>query len=135
MKRPELFAALVPRVAVLNPTRLAVARNGPNQFAEMGDPNTADGARALAAQDSYLMLESAKDLPDTLVVVGLNDRRVEPWMSAKFAARAQDRFGARRKIYVRADTDAGHGVGSTRSQLIEEWADTLAFAWTRVAGP
>jgi prolyl oligopeptidase len=101
----------------------------------MGDPNTPDGLRALAAQDSYLLLESATDLPDTFVIIGLNDGRVEPWMSAKFAARAQERFGTRRKIYVRADPDAGHGVGSTRSQLIEEWADTFVFAWARVKTP
>lgn len=130
MKRPDLFAALIPRVAVLNPTRLAWQSNGANQFAEMGDPNTSEGFAALAAQDSYLMLDEAQDIPDTLVTVGLNDRRITPWEIAKFAARASSRFGDRRQILVRAE-DAGHGVGSARDQQNAEWADIFAFAWDR----
>ena len=93
LKRPDLFAALVPRVAILNATRLGAAPNGANQFAEMGDPATEAGYRGLAAMDAYLMLAEAKDMPDTLITVGLNDKRVAPWFAAKFAARASQRFG------------------------------------------
>jgi len=60
LKRPDLFAAVVTSVGVVNPTRLAVANNGPNQFAEMGDPNTDDGFKALAAQDSTLLLPQSR---------------------------------------------------------------------------
>jgi prolyl oligopeptidase len=60
LKRPDLFAAAVTSAGVVNPTRLAVANNGPNQFAEMGDPDTDAGFRALAAQDSTLILAEAK---------------------------------------------------------------------------
>jgi prolyl oligopeptidase len=127
MLRPELFAALVPRVAFLNATRLAAAPNGANQFAEMGDPDTAAGYRGLVAQDAYLMLAEAKDIPDTLVTVGLNDKRVAPWFAAKFAARASQRFGRGRLVLVRADAEAGHGVGSARDLQIAEYADVLAF--------
>jgi prolyl oligopeptidase len=132
--RPDLFTAIIPRVAILNPTRLAAAPNGPNQFAEMGDPGTESGFRALAAQDSYLLLAQARDVPDMLITVGLNDRRVVPWMAAKFAARALSRFGDRRTILVRADPEAGHGIGSARDRLIAEWADTFAFAWAQAGG-
>ena len=133
MKRPDLFTGLIPIVGILNPTRLAAANNGANQFSEMGDPNTAAGYRALLAQDSYEMLLNAHDLPDTLLVVGLNDRRVEPWMSAKFAARALDRFGEQRLILVRTDEKAGHGIGSARSQLVDQYTDMFAFALNQAA--
>lgn len=131
LKRPELFAALVPRVALLNATRIGAAPNGANQFAEMGDPGTEAGYRGLAAQDAYLMLADAKDIPDTLITVGLNDKRVAPWFAAKFAARASQRFGTRRLVLVRADAEAGHGVGSARDLQIAEFADTLAFLRNR----
>lgn len=127
LKRPELFAALVPRVAILNATRLGAAPNGANQFAEMGDPGTETGYRGLASQDAYLMLAEAKDMPDTLITVGLNDKRVAPWFAAKFAARASQRFTGRRLVLVRADAEAGHGVGSARDLQIAEFADILAF--------
>lgn len=132
-QRPELFGALLPRVAILNPSRLSAAPNGPNQFSEMGDPATADGYRALVAQDAYLALAQAKDIPDTLVVIGLNDRRVAPWMSVKFAAAAREKFGAKRLVLVRADTEAGHGIGSARDVQIREWADTFTFLADRLA--
>ena len=125
--RPELFVALVPRVAILNATRIGNAPNGANQFAEMGDPDTAAGYRGLASQDAYLMLGEAKDIPDTLITVGLNDKRVAPWFAAKFAARASMRFGLGRLVLVRADAEAGHGVGSARDLQIAEFADVLAF--------
>ena len=95
--------------------------------AEMGDPGTETGYRGLASQDAYLMLADAKDMPDTLITVGLNDKRVAPWFAAKFAARASQRFAGRRLVLVRADAEAGHGVGSARDLQIAEFADTLAF--------
>jgi prolyl oligopeptidase len=115
---------------MVNATRLAVSENGANQFAEMGDPGTPEGFAGLVREDGYLALETAKDMPDTLVTVGLNDRRVSPWHGAKFAARARAKFGAHRLVLIRADAEAGHGIGSARDRLIAEWADTFAFAWS-----
>lgn len=132
MRRPDLFTAMVPRVALLNPTRLEAATNGVNQFSEMGDPRTAEGFSILSASDSYLLLEQVQDIPDTLVTVGLNDQRVAAWLGGKFVARAAARFGERRDILIRAE-DAGHGFGTTRDQLVSEWADILAFAWDQAA--
>ncbi|HLM52514.1 MAG TPA: prolyl oligopeptidase family serine peptidase, partial [Pseudoxanthomonas sp.] len=90
---------------------------------------------ALLAQDAYTMLAKARDLPDTLVTVGMNDSRVVPWMAAKFAARANARFGDRREVLLRVDTSQGHGIGSSRDVQIEEFADAFAWAWDQAAHP
>jgi prolyl oligopeptidase len=135
LKRPDLFRAVVPQVAFLNATRVGMARNGRNQFAEFGDPGTSEGFRSLALQDPYLMLDAAQDSPDWFITIGLNDRRVEPWMSAKFAAKALEKFGSRRLVFLRADRDAGHGVGSTRDQFVAEWADIYSFVLNRFGDP
>lgn len=132
-KRPELFGALLPRVAMLNTSRLEASANGANQFSEVGDPRTPEGYRALVAEDAVLALASAKGLPDTLITIGLNDQRVAPWMGAKFAATARDRFGAKQLVLVRADAEAGHGIGSTRDVQIDEFADVFAFLADRLA--
>lgn len=132
LKRPDLFAGLVAIVAAMNPTRLAVARNGADQYAEMGDPNTPDGFEALWRQDAYAMLEEAADMPDTLLTVGLNDSRIDPWMTAKYAARALEKFGDRRLVLVRADREGGHGIfGHAVDQLVDEWTDVYAFVLNR----
>ncbi len=127
LRRPDLFGALIENVGIVNPSRLAAAENGANQYGEMGDPTTEPGFRALMAQDAYQMLGNARDMPDTLITVGLNDRRVAPWMSAKYAARALARFGDNRLVLIRTDPEAGHGIGSAREQLVEQYADMFAF--------
>lgn len=131
LKRPDAFAGIVPRVAVLNTSRLAAAPNGANQFDEFGDPATPEGFKALLAMDAYQGLTTAQDMPDTLITIGLNDKRVAPWMSAKFAARAQAKFGDKRKVWLRAETDGGHGIGTAEEARAAEYADIFAFAWDR----
>src|SRR5262249_46381472 len=113
----------------------AVANNGPNQFAEMGDPNTDAGFRALAAQDSTLILAEANDGTSHLFTIGLNDHRVDPWMSAKLVAMMRAKWGNQHLVLIRSDTDAGHGVGSTRDQSLEEQADIYSFLLNRFGQP
>ena len=130
MKAPDLFAAAVTRVGVVNPTRLAAANNGANQFEEMGDPGTEAGFTALAAQDSTIFLRQAKGGPDFLFTIGLNDSRVEPWMSAKLVAMMRARWGDRHLALIRSD-ETGHGLNSTRDQVVAERADIFAFFLNR----
>lgn len=134
LQRPDLFRAAVPRVAIVNPTRLEAMANGPNQYAEMGDPRTETGFRALARQDAMLLLQErlradAQYRPPALfVTLGLNDQRVSPWMPAKFAATAL--AASRSLVLVRADGAQGHGVGSAVGGVAQEWADTFTFLET-----
>jgi prolyl oligopeptidase len=135
MKAPKLFAAAVTRVGIVNATRLAVANNGPNQFGEMGDPSTEAGFKALVAQDSTLYLQQAKGGPDFLFTIGLNDKRVDPWMSAKLVAMMRSKWGDEHLVLIRSDGKAGHGMGSTRDQSLEERADIFTFFLNRFGVP
>jgi prolyl oligopeptidase len=63
-----------------------------------------------------------------MMVIGMNDRRVAPWMTAKFVARAQTKW-PNLPIWLRSDARAGHGVGTTEDVRRDEVADILAFAW------
>jgi len=131
LKRPDLFRSAVIEVGILNPTRLEAAPNGANQYGEMGDPTTEAGFKGILLQDAYQMLGAAKDMPDTLLTIGLNDNRVAPWMSAKYAARALEKFGDKRLVLIRADTEQGHGIGSNRELVIQEYADVYSFVFSR----
>jgi prolyl oligopeptidase len=133
LKRPDLFRSAVLEVGILNPTRLEVAANGANQYGEMGDPSTEAGFKGMLLQDAYQMLAAAKDMPDTLLTIGLNDNRVAPWMSAKYAARALSKFGDKHLVLIRADTEQGHGIGSGRELVIQEYADVYSFVFNRAA--
>jgi prolyl oligopeptidase len=135
LKRPDLFAAVVTSIGAVNPTRLAVQNNGPNQFAEIGDPNTDEGFRALAAQDSTVLLADAKGGTDQLFTIGLNDHRVDPWESAKLVAMMRAKWGDQHLVLIRADGDAGHGMGSGLEQRLVERADIFAFFLNRFNPP
>lgn len=135
LKRPDLFAAVVTRVGIVNPIRLAAANNDPNQFGEMGDPATEVGFKALAAQDSTVLLGKATGGTDFLFTVRFNDKRVDPWMSAKLAAMMRAKWGNQHLVLIRSDGKAGHGMGSTRDQALEERADIYSFFLNRFGAP
>lgn len=74
--------------------------------------------------------------PAVMVTTSINDKRVEPWIPAKFAARLQAATASGRPVLLRVDYDAGHGgIGATVSQQAESFADTLSFALWQTGDP
>jgi prolyl oligopeptidase len=57
----------------------------------------------------------------------MNDPRVDPWMSAKMTARLQAASASGKPVLFRVDYSAGHGIGSTRDQYLQQTADQMAF--------
>lgn len=75
--------------------------------------------------------------PAALLTTGSHDDRVVPLHSLKLAATLQHRVSKTaedveiqggRPILLRVDMKAGHGAGKPMSKVIDEMADTLAFA-------
>ncbi len=66
--------------------------------------------------------------PAVLLTHGANDPRVEVWNSTKTAARLMAASSSGKPILLRLDYDSGHGIGDTKSQRLDERADTFAFA-------
>lgn len=124
--RPALFAAANIAVGIVNPLRLLVAKNGPTQIPEVGDPDTEAGFRTLAAMDPYQHVVAAA-YPATIFTIGLNDARVSPWMTGKMAARMQALTTSGKPVAIRVDDDAGHGAGARRDQAFTEAADVWSF--------
>lgn len=128
LRKPGAFGGMITRVGIVNASRIAFAENGANQFEEIGNPANPAQFADLVAMDGYQMLSKASGLPPTMMVIGMNDRRVAPWMTAKFVARARARWPDA-PIYLRSDDKAGHGVGTTEDVRRAEWADIFAFTW------
>ena len=126
---PNAFGAQITSVGVVNASRIAFAENGANQFDEMGNPADPQQFRDLLAMDAYQMiLTAAAPPPPSLMTIGLNDRRVAPWMTAKWVARARAKWPDA-PIWLRGDTNAGHGIGTAENVRRNETADLFAFAW------
>ena len=101
----------------------AASPNGANQFAETGDPATAEGYQILYDMDPYLAIKDGVKYPPVLLGVGLNDSRVAPWMSGKLGAALQHAGG---QVIFRTDGDSGH-FGTSMNQQAAEKADLYAF--------
>jgi prolyl oligopeptidase len=126
-ERPDLFAVGTLQVGILNPIRFETTPNGVNNIPEFGSCETEAGFQALYAMDAFLHIRDGVNYPAMLITHGINDPRVEPWQSTKFAARVQAASASGKPVLLRMDYEAGHGIGSTKTQYLQERADIFAF--------
>lgn len=133
--RPDLFAVVVSNVGVSNNLRAEFSQNGPPNIPEFGSVTTEDGFKGLFAMDSYTHVKDGVAYPAMLLTTGVTDPRVDPWQAGKMAARVQKATSSGKPVLLRVDFDAGHGIGSTRSQRDREEADTFAFALQQTGSP
>jgi len=130
-ERPDLFAAVISNVGMSNTLRAEFEQNGPTNIDEFGTVTDRDGYLGLKAMDAYHAVKDGTPYPAVLLTTGMTDPRVPPWQVAKMAARLQKATSSGNPILLRVDFDAGHGVGSTRSQVDEQRADEYAFVLWR----
>lgn len=135
-ERPDLFAAVIPAVGCLNQLRNEFSQNGPPNIEEFGTVTTEEGFRGLWEMDAMHHVVDGTKYPAVLLTHGMTDPRVEPWNSGKMAARLRAAASPDSgPILLRVQFDAGHGIGSTRSQGDEELADVYSFILWRTGSP
>lgn len=134
-ERADLFAAVVAAVGGLDMLRMEFTTNGPSNIPEFGTVATEDGFRALLAMSSYHHVRDGTSYPAVLLPHGVNDPRVDVWTSMKFAARVQAASRSGKPALLALDFSAGHGIGSTRDQRINQAADAMAFALWQLGEP
>jgi prolyl oligopeptidase len=128
--RPDLFAGVIDIVPDANLLRSEFTPGGPDNIPEFGTIKTEQGFKNLYAMDSIQHIKPGVAYPAILISTGLNDPRVAPWIPAKFAA-ALEASGTPNPVLLRVDAEAGHGIGSTRTQGDLLTADWIAFAFWR----
>ena len=126
-QRPQMFGAALIRVGDSDSLRSETMASGPANIPEFGTVKEADGFKALFAMDAYQHVKPNTPYPAVLLTTGVNDPRVAPWQAAKMTARLQADTSSGKPVLLRVDYDAGHGIGSTKSQRDIELADEVAF--------
>ena len=132
VERPDLFGAAIDAVGDSDTLRSETSANGVPNIPEYGSTKTEEGFKALLEMDCYLKIKDGTKYPAVLLLTGINDPRVPPWMSAKMAARLQTATTSGKPILLRVDYDAGHGFGSTKRQRNEQNADIFAFLFSQL---
>ncbi|TXC66677.1 S9 family peptidase [Piscinibacter aquaticus] len=124
---PELFAAAVFDVGVLDTVRFEESANGITNVSEFGTVKDPAEFRALLEMSTYQHIRDGTAYPAVMLVHGMNDPRVDVWHSAKAAARLQQATSSGKPVFMRIDMQAGHGVGSTARQAASQLGDIYAF--------
>ncbi|MBU6378111.1 MAG: prolyl oligopeptidase family serine peptidase [Gammaproteobacteria bacterium] len=128
LQRPELFAAALPAVGVLDMLRYHTASANARQWSS--DYGLAEDPQEFAALRAYSPVHNVKPgvcYPATLVTTADRDDRVVPWHSYKFAAALQQAQSCAAPVLLRVETRAGHGAGKPTWMQIEDFADQWAF--------
>lgn len=127
LQRPDLFAAALPTVGVLDMLRFNQFTIGWAWESDYGTVKDPDEFRALLAYSPLHNIREGVAYPPTLITTADRDDRVYPAHSFKFAAALQHAQAGERPVLIRIETKAGHGAGKPTTKVIDESADKLAF--------
>ncbi len=131
-QRPDLFAAALPMVGVMDMLRYNQFSAGRFWVDDFGDPAEEVHFRNIYAYSPYHNVRQGVRYPATLITTADTDDRVVPGHSFKYAAQIQAAQGGSfgpndPPRLIRIATRSGHGSGRPTDQLIDEAADMWAF--------
>jgi prolyl oligopeptidase len=131
-QRPDLFAAALPQVGVMDMLRFDKFTAGKLWVDEYGSPAREADFRNLFKYSPYHNIQSGKAYPAILATTADTDDRVVPGHSFKYVAALQAADIGSKPHLVRIETRAGHGAGKPTNKIVDETADLWAFAahWT-----
>jgi prolyl oligopeptidase len=133
-ERPDLFAGVLDLVPSANTLRAEFTAGGPANIPEFGTIKDATGLENLYEMDTIQHVKKGTQYPAVMITTGLNDPRVAPWEPAKLTAALQA-SGTAKPVLLRIDEEAGHGIGSTKTQTDLLAADGIAFVFWRAGLP
>ena len=126
-QRPDLFAAAIPQVGVMDMLRFHKFTIGWAWTSDYGSSENPEEFKALVKYSPLHNLKPGTCYPATMITTADHDDRVVPAHSFKFAATAQAAQAGPNPVIIRIDTKAGHGAGKPTSKQIEEVADRWGF--------
>ncbi len=126
-QRPDLFAAALPAVGVMDMLRFHQFTAGRFWVDDYGSADDKEEFNALRAYSPYHNIKKGMKYPAVLVTTADTDDRVVPGHSFKYAAALQAAQAGKAPVLIRIETRAGHGSGKPTAMVIEEYVDQWAF--------
>jgi prolyl oligopeptidase len=130
-QRPDLAAAAVPAVGVMDMLRYHKFTVGANWASDYGNSDTPEGFAYLKAYSPLHTVKPGAKYPAILVTTGDHDDRVFPAHSYKYTAAMQQAVAPEAgPILIHIESNAGHGGSSGTSPVsktIEDWAYRMGF--------
>ena len=128
-QRPDLARVAFPAVGVMDMMRFHKFTIGWAWASDYGSADDPAMAPYLAAYSPVHNVKAGVKYPAIMVTTGDHDDRVHPGHSFKYAAALQAANPNNPSpMFIRIETNAGHGAGKPITKQIEETADKFAFA-------
>jgi prolyl oligopeptidase len=125
-QHPDLMKAVVTEAGIYDSLRVELSPNGLFNTTEFGTVKDPDQFKALYAYSPYQHVEKDTKYPAILITAGLNDGRVAPYNSFKFAALLQAEVAPGNPILLTVNS-FGHGFGSSLDQQVADITDIFSF--------
>ena len=129
-QHPELFGAVVSSVGIYDMLRVELSPNGLFNTTEFGSVKDSAQFHALLAYSPYHNVKDGTQYPALLLLTGVNDPRVTPGNSFKFAARLQA-SGTTKPVLLRTSMTTGH-IGTPLNARNQELADIYSFLFAQL---
>jgi prolyl oligopeptidase len=124
VQRPELFAAVVCQVPLLDMIRYMQIGAGASWEGEYGDPSVPAERAAIMAYSPYQNVKRGVTYPPIFFVTATSDDRVTPVHARKMAARMMEQG---HDVLFYENTDGGHAAAANNRQNAEMWALTFIY--------
>jgi prolyl oligopeptidase len=131
-QRPDLCAAAICAVPVLDMMRYHLFSVGRYWITEYGDPGKPDEFEYLIKYSPYHNVRDGERYPAILLTTADGDSRVDPAHAMKMTARLQAASASDNPVLLRFETKAGHGIGAPTQKVVDEYADYLSFVSWRL---
>jgi len=131
-QRPDLFAAAIPMVGVMDMLRFHKFTIGRYWTVDYGSSDDKEQFEYLLGYSPLHNISEEKEYPAVLVTTGDHDDRVVPAHSFKYIATLQEKYQGDNPVMIRINTNAGHGAGKPTAKVIEEYSDVWTFIFKKL---
>jgi prolyl oligopeptidase len=133
LQRPELFAAVVCQVPLLDMRRFHKLLAGASWMAEYGNPDDPADWDFIRRYSPYHNVPAAADkrLPAVLLTTSTRDDRVHPGHARKMAARLRE---CGHRVWYWENLEGGHAGAADNAQRAQMAALGQAFLWQQLGG-
>ncbi|HET7221853.1 MAG TPA: prolyl oligopeptidase family serine peptidase [Rhodanobacteraceae bacterium] len=126
-QHPSEYRAVVSLVGIYDMLRVELWPNGQYNISEYGTITKKPDFEWLRAYSPLQNMKPDIGYPAVLLITGVNDPRVAPWQSRKFAAALQNANTSKNPILLLTRMNEGHGVTASFSQRVGNAAAAMAF--------
>ncbi|HKU80059.1 MAG TPA: prolyl oligopeptidase family serine peptidase, partial [Rhodanobacteraceae bacterium] len=126
-QHPSQYRAVVSLVGIYDMLRVELWPNGQYNISEYGTVTKKADFEWLRAYSPLQNVKPGTAYPTVLLITGVNDPRVAPWQSRKFAAALQAANTSKNPVLLLTRMNEGHGVTASFSQRVGNAAAAMSF--------